>query len=173
MIERLVIPTGFLLGKSSVDWQDVLWGFQHKILGWKNAVEFAQESLAHGSVDPQEAVLASLGKADTSEIREILIALAAREDWRPKTARKEKWIYLTLAWLFEIRETVSNPLACIEELYSDFDYPDEMIGFVGYMPPQDGYDPAGHSLEENRQRLLLNWERYLVLMQRVYDPAGR
>ncbi len=37
----------------------------------------------------------------------------------------------------ENRETVEDPFAVVEELYADFDYPEEIAGFVRYMPPED------------------------------------
>ncbi|MBE1496347.1 hypothetical protein H4696_003447 [Amycolatopsis lexingtonensis] len=48
------------------------------------------------------------------------------------------WIYLSLAWIYQSNLTEDALLNVIEELYSDFEYPEEMEGFVKYMPPPVG-----------------------------------
>lgn len=58
------------------------------------------------------------------------------------------WIYLSLAWL---RHRVLNEqklFDIIDDLYSDFDYPEEMEGFVKYMPcPPGGREGVSGMME--------------------------
>ncbi|MEU5630067.1 DUF2247 family protein [Streptomyces rishiriensis] len=48
------------------------------------------------------------------------------------------WIYLSLAWLRQSGLSDQQLFDAIEELYADFEYPEEMEGFVKYMPPPPG-----------------------------------
>jgi hypothetical protein len=48
------------------------------------------------------------------------------------------WIYLSLACLRLNVPIGPRLFDVIDELYSDFDYPEEMEGFVKYMPPPPG-----------------------------------
>ena len=74
-----------------------------------------------------------------------------------------KWLYLVLAWLFENRRSVNDPLGRVEEIYSDFDYPREIAPFVRYMPM---VGPDLGSREKNEARMYDDWKSYL-------DRAGR
>jgi hypothetical protein len=70
-------------------------------------------------------------------------------------------LFLLLAWLYENRGKVQDPLGLVEELYADFDYPEQIAGFVRYMPPQDPSRVGDSYLVEN-------WRRYLDTAGRMY-----
>jgi hypothetical protein len=52
-------------------------------------------------------------------------------------------------------------LGVVEEVYAEFDYPDEVASFVRYMPAGNGYDPRRHSEAENEARLYDEWNRFV------------
>ncbi|WP_282611297.1 DUF2247 family protein [Pelagibius sp. Alg239-R121] len=169
MIEKIVISVEFVLSKVRVDWRDVLWAFEHKLLGWKSVVQLAEKRMLDGSEVDLEADLAFLGKENAERVGLILRELASAESSRNDSVAQKKWLYVTLAWLFENSKAFSNPLSCVEDIYADFDYPEEIAEFVGYMPPTDGYDPSKHSPEENKQRMLGKWEEYLKSKAEFYQ----
>lgn len=68
---------------------------------------------------------------------------------------------------------VDDPLGEVEEIYSDFDYPEEMENFVRYMPASNGYDQTRHTLEENNRRLFESWERYLSNAEHTLTPFDK
>lgn len=72
---------------------------------------------------------------------------------------------LVLAWIYENREGVADPLGIVEEIYADFDYPGEVAPFVRYMP-MSGPDLC--SREKNEERMYGNWKAYLLEAGRHY-----
>ncbi len=48
------------------------------------------------------------------------------------------WLFLVLARLYELRSSSEDPMAEIESVYADFDYPDEIEGFVPFLPAPKG-----------------------------------
>lgn len=155
------IPYSFIREHVFLLWSDTLWGYEHQLIGWCDIVAIAMDRLLLGSDNPIEINLAGLGKSDTSQIGELLRILANGESGQIENTSERKWLFLVLLWLFENKDSISDPLAEIELIYANFGYPSEIEGFVGYMPVTDGYDPSQHSIEENRARLFLKWEQYL------------
>ena len=78
-----------------------------------------------------------------------------------------KWLYLALAWLFENRDSVSDPLVQVEMIYADFDYPPEITSLVYYMPCDE---PDLGSRELNEARIYANWENYLQAEAKRFSP---
>ena len=77
---------------------------------------------------------------------------------RTEAELRDKWLYLVLAWLYEQRGAVPDPLQTVEEVYADFGYPEEIAGLIRYMP-MDGPDLG--SREANERRLFERWRQYL------------
>ena len=88
--------------------------------------------------------------------------MAKTESDTDRQRSKRRWLYLILAWLYENRASVADPLAEVEEIYSDFGYPQEVARFVPYMPPEpDEYWPQPASQEEATERLMRIWGDYV------------
>lgn len=68
---------------------------------------------------------------------------------------KEKLLYLLLAWLYDNQEHYSDVLGMIEEIYSDFDYPEGMVTFIRYMPVKQD------TLEAGEVDIYGEWKKYL------------
>ena len=74
---------------------------------------------------------------------------------------QEKWLFLLLKWAYENRSSIPYPLGVVDDLYAEFDYPENIESFVAFLPPKDGWDPTKHTPTENENRLLKNWAMYL------------
>jgi hypothetical protein len=149
------LPSTFIRPRSHVTWREVEFGLQNGWLTDEAAIELAIDRVNAGDDSPDVVDLASLLPHDLYKVPEIVRRLAERD---PECSR-DKWLFLLLAWLYEHRADVEDPLGVVEELYADFDYPEGMASFVRYMPPQDP-SRVGESY------LLDAWRRYL-------DTAGR
>jgi hypothetical protein len=158
------IPIEFIIERLNLSWRDVLWGYEHQLLGWTSIVGMAKDRTLSGSDNPRELELSGLGKSETQQIGELLRELASPVGVADE-ASKEKWLFLVLAWLFNNKDDIKDPLKEVESVYADFGYPDDVAGFVRYMPVTESYDPSQHSAEENESRLYANWKKYL-------DTAG-
>lgn len=163
-----ILPLHFILSRLSLTWPEALWGYQQGFLGWSSLVQLAEERLLKGSDDALEIELASLGKEETGRVGEIVRELSKKIPLVAEDEIKKKWLYLVLARVYEKRADLSNPLGRVEDIYSDFGYPQEVAQFVRYMPVTDSYTPGKHSKEENERRLFIKWKEYLDTTQRKY-----
>ena len=156
------MPYSFVQHRLPLTWGDALWGYERKLIGWSFLVDMAADRLCAGSDNPIEIELAGVSKSEAHQTGDLLRALAATETASSTETSKQKWLYLLLASIFENRSQFDDALGEVELIYADFDYPAEVEPFVRYMPPQDGYDAARHSDQENRERLFSLWEQYLT-----------
>jgi len=164
-MQFLKIPYSFVHKHLVITWREALWGYDHQIFGWIDILDLAIERVRSDSNNQLEIELASLTKTDTQRIGELLRELALFSPDENNILIVKKWLYLTLAWLFENKESFDDPLSEVEIIYSNFDYPREIESFIRYMPVTDDYDPSLHTKNENENRLFENWKRYLDIAQ--------
>lgn len=155
------VPYSFIKKHTSLTWREALWGYERQLIGWSAVVDLAVEKMLEGPGRPLEIEISNLGKSEASQAGELLRTIAKKEPEKKPDIADQKWLFIVLSWLFEHKDDISNPLGEIEKIYADFGYPSEIESFISYMPATDGYDPSQHSLEENKDRLLKNWEQYL------------
>jgi hypothetical protein len=155
------IPWAFIRELTRLSWQDAAFGYHQQWFAWSDAVELACDYLLQGDDSAAVVELAGVSKVEAHFVGEMLDRLEkiSVQDHQATTA--EKWLYLHLAWLYERRSAVDDPLEEVEEIYAEFGYPDDMAPFVRYMPAADGYDPSLHSVDENYSKLISNWRSYL------------
>jgi hypothetical protein len=70
------------------------------------------------------------------------------------------WLRILMAWIFENRNELNDPLAHVEQLYADFGYPDEIYDLVRFNVPSGEYRPQDHTTQQNHDRLMKMWEHY-------------
>jgi hypothetical protein len=81
-----------------------------------------------------------------------LLHSLANKDLSPATDTTKPWIFLLLSFLFEHQENYDDPLEIVEELYADFNYPEEISSLVRYMPPpKESKDPKDGYLKIGKQ----------------------
>lgn len=154
---KLKIPATFMSDRTSTSWREVRFGLVNELLDPRAAVDLALEEIARLEHPP--AALIDLAGADTNEpTQELVDQLAEGEAQRPENEIHDKWLYLVLAWIYEHRDRYPDPLQTVEEVYADFGYPEQIAGFVRYMP-MDGPDLG--SKDANERRLFERWKRYL------------
>jgi hypothetical protein len=161
-MKPIPMPFVFIHQRLDLTWPDVAWGFQNGWLDAAGAVDFAVSRLLDSSnASPEELGLASLAQDEFAKVPLLIdqAIKAARPDGDADSPGK--WLYLILAWFYEHRGELVDALGVVEELYADFGYPEELRGFVRYLPPADGYEPQAHTYKENRDRLFRKWDSYL------------
>lgn len=156
------IPFLFIKRLTRLSWGEAAWGYHNQYIGWVDATELACDRIVGDEVEPAVIELAGISKSDASEVGYYLDKLAKGVEYDEKEM-KAKWLYLSLAWCFENRALLPDPFEVVEEIYSDFEYSEDVAPFVRYMPVTDGYDPSANSAEENHSRLLSKWRDYLVI----------
>ena len=151
------IPFSFINRRIALSWQDVRFGLQEQLIDAGAAIELAVEQLAKLETAPASLVNLA-GAARSDRIADIVEELAATEPEVPESAIRDKWLYLLLLWLHEHRNDVADPLHSVEQIYADFGYPQQVAGFVRYMPMEG---PNLGSREANERRLIERWKQYL------------
>jgi hypothetical protein len=151
------ITYDFIRQRTDIDWAELLFGLEHQLVTAKAAIDKATERLAsNGPALKEEVELA--GHSESEPFLDLVSRIAKRETPPSAERTKAKWLFLVLAWLFDNRRVVADPLAVVEEVYCDFDYPKEMVSFVRYMPM---VGPDLGSREKNEGRLYDYWKGYL------------
>jgi hypothetical protein len=98
-----------------------------------------------------------------------VISLAEREPNANKDRAAETWLCILLAWLFENRRSVDDPLGLVEEIYADFEYPKKVAAFVRYMPSDE--PPLG-TKEQNEERLIRKWGEFVANCRKLHDHTS-
>lgn len=167
MTMRFKLPYAFLMENTDLSWSDIEFGLEHMLISPSIAIEHAASDLLHSTNPlPEETDLA--GRSDADPVLEIVSTLAAREVDRDDNLTREKWLFLVLAWLYECRQHLAEPLAAVEQVYSDFDYPNAIASFVRYMPM---HGPDLGTPEANAARLFKHWEDYLRICRKRFAPS--
>lgn len=155
------ISAAFAQARVRLSWREVEFGLQEGWLTGDAVINIAIDHVTAGDESADVLALAALLPNEHYDVPVILCRLSARD----ANFSKGKWLYLLLAWIYENRDTINDPLAVVEEVYADFDYPEEIEGFVRYMPPRDA-SRVGISV------LMENWRRYLTVAGRKYAPVA-
>jgi hypothetical protein len=153
----------YCLQNFNLQWRDVVWGINEGFFTWHDVRTFALHKMSDTqsktfSVDNE---IASLGKNDASQIMDL--ARDAADCVGPEDVEYERglWLYLLLKWVFDNPNLFDFPLGAVEEIYSDFGYPESIESFVAFRHPKETWDPAKHSVAGIQAELFRNWATYL------------
>ena len=153
----IALTYDFVTKRIKLTWKDILYAIEQNLLSTEAAIEHATIELSNNEEFSQQLLdLASLYKGES--VYPYLNELAAQESDIDDKIISERWLYLLLDWVFEHKDSYSDPLGIIEQIYADFDYPELITAFVRYMPSDES--DLG-TLELNEARLYKKWEDYL------------
>lgn len=150
--------------KNVYTWQEILFALKNKIVTVEDVIEYAIYIINEDTMG-FDIVLEITCLQTDEDIYPYLEQLIMLEDSQDITDIKDKWLYLILKWLYENRNDIENVLGIVEEIYEIFDYPEDIVSFVRYMPSEAG--DLG-SPELNRKRLFKNWENYLETFKKEH-----
>ncbi|MVP02568.1 DUF2247 family protein [Paenibacillus lutrae] len=152
----------------SIGWKDLIFAIDHGFMAQESLIEYAIH-LVNTELEPAQIVIdiACLNKGDS--IYPYLDKLKIETGNKNGKEPCNKFLYLLLNWVYTHKESYSDPFDVVEVIYGDFDYPEEIAGFVRYMPTAE---PVYQSLQLNRERMYRNWEQYLKEQRAKYSLAG-
>lgn len=167
-------PPSFVLERTALTWHEAVWGYTRGWIDWRTLSEVAVRRLVESADNrPEEIELAAMTNAGQSVDAGDLAQRLADAEPAPNHDRvARKWLYLVLAWVYDNRAHLSDPLGMVEEIYADFEYPEVVSPFVRFMPATDGYDPLRHSPEENETRMYAHWRSYLAEAAREFRQGA-
>lgn len=156
-MKKFPVPYKFLCGRTDLSWSDVYWGFKAGWLEPSGVVDFAVDQIASPGYSQLEVELAGLLPCELYEVPFILEKMRDSGELSEESSGdpKRKWLILLLHWFYEHRADLPDPLGIVEEVYAEFDYPDEMDGIVRYMQFEGG--PKSLSTEEAVSRIFDRW----------------
>ena len=169
-IKPLLLDGNYIFKKiPCLSWKELLFGLEHGYIDEKGITTYVCDALTINA--PKEAFeLASIEPQEYYLVRDLLRSLACR-DSRTEPDITKPWLFLLLSYLFENKETFEDPLSLIEELYSDFDYPEEIAPLVRYMPVAEGIVGSEELLIDNWKAALLNYKFTLEQQGRIFNEA--
>lgn len=153
---RFTIPADFIESRVRLLLPEIAYGYREGWINAKEVINLCTHRLAATCASPTEEAIALLLSDEADQVADLLE--------REKTGDGDAqaiWRYLTLAWLYEQRDAIGDALGLVEVLYSDFGYPDEMEGFVRYMPPPPG-------AETGVGALMSRWVEFLRSAEETY-----
>lgn len=145
------IPVSFLIRiNPGLTWQEVEYGFRNRLMSIEKVIEFATQIVATQSEPGDDEVTIAIAAAD-DPITDALRSLAERTKAESEKDLQKRWARILVAWSFEHRNDFDDLLAVIDDIYSAYDYPEELAPFIRYMPSDL---PDLGSKEENEKRML-------------------
>ena len=85
-----------------------------------------------------------------------------KQNITPDSFCKRVLRYMILDYARNNSSNTKSLLEFAEEVYADFGYPEEMSSFIIYMPVSDDYKPSLHTEEENLNRLIHNFDKFMA-----------
>ncbi|MDI3438735.1 DUF2247 family protein [Erwinia sp. V90_4] len=155
------IPFDFIDKSAHLSWCDIKWGCENNLITSDVPIKKAEKNVLTGSYTNPELELSFVILGEVNHVSPFLKELCSELELKDDQMTKKKWLFIVLSWLWNNRNSFEDPLAEVEKIYADFDYPSEIEGFIKYMPPSDGYDPSKHSHMENINHLMDKWKNYL------------
>jgi hypothetical protein len=161
-MKPISIPIGFLLARTGFNWSEAQYGLARGWLDARAMIDLALTALEEKTdSSPLEARLAGLRENETWDVPRLVEGLAKSEPKHSIEESKKKWLCLILAWVYENRDDFDDPIAIVDEIYDDFDYPQEIKGFVSYMPLPELSSIPPYKAETPRERMLRLWKEYV------------
>jgi len=155
------IPFDFIDENFHLSWCEVKWGYENSFITSDVPIKKAEKNVLTGCYTSTELELSFVVPSESNYIGPFLKDLCSECEQKEDLKIKRKWLFIVMSWLWDNRNGFDDPLAEVEIIYADFDYPSEVEGFIKYMPPSDGYDPSMHSQIENINHLMSKWKNYL------------
>ena len=156
----LPLTAKFVVENAQLTWPEIAWGYGMGLVGWHALSELAQAALRLTPDNQDENLLrlAHLTKEEASVAGEFARAMTANGPKLDEITARKKWAYLLLKRVYEKKSEVAYPLGLVEHVYADFDYPEELEGFVRWMP---AVEPV-LSPEEGAAMMDQKWQKYLA-----------
>jgi hypothetical protein len=151
--EMIQIPTDFLSRlREPLDWVDLRFAYDRQIVGAKTLIDQACKVLSE--TDSNDEALLSVASANESDRLEPWLNQLAPLNGG-KSEQDHKWALILAAFISE--SDIADKLAAVEEVYSSFDYPEELAEFVRYMPMKG---PDLGSKQANEERMLASLREF-------------
>lgn len=132
--------------REPVDWADLKYAYENQLIDGQALIDHACRILSETECDNDE-ILAIASARETDQLKPLIERVVGSVENTPVHARK--WALILAAYISE--RDVPDKLEAIEDVYSSFDYPEELAEYIRYMPMSG---PDLGSKEANERRML-------------------
>lgn len=143
-----------------LNWQIICWGIKNDIIDVNCAIDYAHKLVERNVAEDESLVveLFILEDADKSNVIALIEGYISLDSINTELCKR----VLRYIILDGINQSGKDVLNKVEDIYSDFGYPEDMVSFISYMPTEDTeYNPSKHTKEDNEQRLVNKFNEFL------------
>lgn len=137
-----------------ITWNDVYFGIKNGFLNLDCVRDYALRCIELNEDVFQEVIDLAWPNKDELSVIEIIKKILDKEQNFNVEKASMKWQYCIIKHLESKNLKPEELHSKLNELYADFNYPEDMEEFISYMPTKDGYNPTEHSKDENNKRIL-------------------
>jgi len=161
---NLSLPAEFISKRVVLSPGELRWGFANGLITSNAAIALATSYLSQGvPLTEAENRLAMLLPEDAEDVPAIVSTLGEEHG---EQDHRLVWMYLALAWIYESREQLADPLSTVEHAIVEFGYPAEVRSLLRWMPLEAGQQPGLKALEERWRSYLENASREFLTRKR-------
>ncbi len=148
---KFKLSAAFIDAHACLHIREIVYGHREGWIDSTAVTDLCLRKLEAGRASDLEEQIALTLREQADTVPELLSRVVLD---RPPEVLGRVWCYLALAWVYENRAQLADPLDLVEMIYADFSYPDDLEGFVRYLPVLPG-EQAGEAA------LLSRWASYL------------
>jgi len=129
-------PVKILINLGLLCWSTILLGLDKGWVSRKDVIEYAVDLLVKGNEDENVVIIAGGEPLGDDELLDLISNLVEQSD---NTGELDKWRLAHLISIAESNEGEQSKLDRLQEVYANFDYPEDMASCSVYS--QDEIDP--------------------------------
>ena len=142
-------------------WKELLYGLEKGYTNSQGIIDYSINKLNKKS-SQLEIELASMGFSPINyfDLLETLKKIVSNEHIEVNDM-KESWVFLVFSWIYMNLSNFKDPFMVAEELYADFDYPEEVAQIIRYMPTKCEAIGSEDALYKNWEKLIQHYKKIL------------
>lgn len=157
---NMVFTYEYVTNLVSLNWGDILFAIENNFLVHQTAIKHAQEAVQENENVPETVFeLAFLLKCEAEfpyDVYQLVNKLAISQNSDNSDSR-EKFLYVSLNWVYEHKDDYSNPIEVIDILCDEINYPDEVKNLISFMPSSESKKNSSVSATEQLFGRLLEY----------------
>ncbi|KJR46897.1 hypothetical protein UF75_2698 [Desulfosporosinus sp. I2] len=145
-----------------LNWNDILFAIENNFLAHQTAIEHGLEAVQKNENVPEEVLeLAFMLQGEAKlpyDVYQLVNKLATSHNPDNASDSREKFLYVSLNWVYEHKDDYCNPIEVVDILCDEINYPDEVKNLISFMPTSES---ETNSSDSTTERLLGRLLRYL------------
>lgn len=145
-----------------LNWSDIFFAINNNFLAHQTAIEHALEAVQKNENVPEDVLeLACMLQSEAEfpyNVYQLVNKLATSRNSNYYSDSREKFLYVSLNWVYEHKDDYCNPMEVVDILCDEINYPDEVKNLCSFMPTSE---PEINTSSSTTERLLGRLLRYL------------